>query len=555
MSVGVPTVASMAAPAMQRSFDDLGMPLSQVEFACVDLETTGGSPTTSRITEIGAVKYVGGERVGEFRTLVDPEVAIPRFITYLTGIDQAMVREAPPIEAVLPSLVEFLHGSVFVAHNASFDHRFLNHELERLGYDPIPGPPVCTARLARRVLGVEDVPNVRLATLAQFFRTRSQPCHRALEDAEACADVLHELLDLGGRLGILTLTDLHEAVRARGKPHYSKIRLADHLPKAPGVYIFRRASTDSGQGEVLYVGKARDIRARVHSYFYGDDRRKIANLLSETGAVEARPCDGEVEALVLEARLIRRHSPRYNRRGKGWRRYAYVKLDTEEAWPRLKVVRKVRGEGAYLGPFSGTRTATLAKEALEEVFAIRRCTKSMGRTTRFAPCALADLGRCAAPCDGRVTPERYEGLVRFLQHALSSPDGLLAALEGRMERLASEERFEEAGELRDRLGSLVTALGRARQERWLLEAGRLEILVEGRRLAFRSGALERKGDEGGYRLPLAFEVWDEVRAVLGWLRGKPARVLAADLAPAEPVAGGAALARLKRRLEAPRGTP
>jgi DNA polymerase-3 subunit epsilon len=317
--------------------------------------------------------------------------------------------------------------------------------------------------------------------------------------------------------------------------------------------VFRRAATESGAGEVLYVGKAKDIRSRVRSYFYGDDRRKIANLLAETGSVEAHPCGGEVEALVLEARLIRRHAPRYNRRGKAWRRYAYVKLDLEEAWPRLKVVRRVRGRGTYLGPFTGRGSATLAKEALEELFAIRRCTRSMGRSTRFAPCALADLGRCTAPCDGRVTPERYEGLVRSLQHALSSPGGLLAALETRMERLAAQERFEEAAEARDRLRSLVGALTRARQERWLIGAGRLEIEVEGRRLAFRSGALERRGDEPGYELPPAVEVWDEVRAVLGWFRDKEARVLAADVPAAEPIAGGAALARLRTRFAGRRG--
>lgn len=553
MSEGTSTVDPVSTIAVQRTFDDLGRPLSEVEFACVDIETTGGAPPESRITEIGAVRYLGGERIGEFRTLVDPGLPIPRFITHLTGIDDALVREAPSIESVIPSLVEFLRSAVFVAHNASFDFRFINHELLRLGYEPIPGPAVCTARLARRVLGPEDVPNVQLATLAQFFRTTVQPTHRALEDAEACGDVLHALLDLGGRLGIVTLTDLHEAVRARGQPHYGKIRLTDHLPAAPGVYVFRRAATDSGPGEVLYVGKAKDIRKRVRSYFYGDSRKKIAGLLAETGSVDAHPCGGEVEALVLEARLIPRHAPRYNRRGKAWRRYAYLKLDLDEAWPRLKVVRRARGRGDYLGPFPSRRAATLAKEALEEVFAIRRCTRSMGRTTRFSPCALADLGRCTAPCDGRVNPERYEGLVRSLRHALSSPGGLLAALEGRMERLATQERFEEAAEARDRLRALSGALARARQETWLLEAGRLEIEVEGRRLAFRAGALERRGDETGYELPVPFDVWDEVRAVLGWLRGKATRVVAADTPPTEPIDGGAALAGLKRRFDASQG--
>jgi DNA polymerase III subunit epsilon len=542
-------VRAMSSVA-QASFEDLGVPLREVTFACVDLETTGGAPPDSRITEIGAVTFRGGERLATFQTLVDPGVPIPRFITHLTGIDDLAVRQAPPVDSVLPALLEVLRGAVFVAHNASFDFRFLNHDLERLGYESIPGPPVCTARLARRVLSPDDVPNLRLATLAQFFRTATTPCHRALQDAEACAEVLHGLLDLGGRLGILTLTDLHGAVRARGRPHFGKIRLTDELPRVPGVYVFRRAPTEAGPGEVLYVGKSRDIRARVRSYFYGDDRRKVDSLLAETGAVDGHPCATELEALVLEARLIRRHAPRYNRRGKAWRRYTYLKLDLAEAWPRLKVVRRTGGLGAFLGPFRSARAARQAKEALEEAFPIRRCTRSMGRTTRFAPCALADLGKCAAPCDGRVTPERYEGLVRTLQHALSSPGGLLGALEARMERLAGQERFEEAADARDRLRALVGALAWARQERWLIGADRLELEVEGRRVAFHGGALLRRGSERGFGWPLPLEAVDEVRAALSCLASSSARVLVAHPAPSEPVDGGATLVRLRARLKA-----
>jgi DNA polymerase III subunit epsilon len=554
MSPGRATVPTMAARTgsevlpVQGSFDDLGIPLHDVIFACVDLETTGGAPPESAITEIGAVRYRGGEPAGTFHTLVNPGVAIPRFITHLTGIDDYIVREAPPVEAALPGLVEFLRGTVFVAHNAGFDFRFLNHDLDRLGYPRIDGPPVCTARLARRVLGPDDVPNVRLATLARFFRTVAEPCHRALEDAEACAEVLHCLLDAGGRLGILTLGDLREAVRARGSPHFGKVRLSDRLPSVPGVYVFRREASAAGPGEVLYVGKSRDIRSRVRSYFYGDDRKRTEALLGELGDVEAHPCATELEALVLEARLIRRHAPRYNRRGKSWRRYAYLKLDLDEAWPRLKVVRRAKGTAAYLGPFRSSHAARLAKEALEEVVPLRRCTRAMGRATRFAPCALGDLGRCVAPCDGRVTPERYEGLVRSLQHALSSPGGLLAALEARMAALAGQERFEEATDVRDRLRSLVWALHRGRQERWLIGSGRLEVEVAGHRLRFLGGALVRRGDEAGFGTPAPLEAADEVGATVSSLRS--ARILHAERAPAEPLDGGAALARLRAKLDA-----
>ncbi|MGZ4109247.1 MAG: DEDD exonuclease domain-containing protein [Actinomycetota bacterium] len=534
----------MLAAPIQTTLDQ-GIPLADVTFCVVDLETTGGSPKDSRITEVGAVKYRGGERLGSFQALVNPETSIPPFITHLTGIDDRAVAAQPPIEQILPAFLEFLRGSVFVAHNARFDFGFLNANLTRLDYDPLPPPPVCTARLARRVVW-PDVPNVRLQTLARYFRTRAEPNHRALADAEACAEVLHGLLDLGGRLGILTLGDLHEAVRARGRPNFGKIRLADHLPHAPGVYLFR-----GRDGRVLYVGKSKDLRTRVKSYFYGDGRKKVDDLLAETASVDGARCASELEALVVEARLIRRHEPKYNRRGKTWRRYAYLKIDTTEAFPRVKVVRSASaGDGCmYLGPFGNGSRARLAKEALEEVFPVRRCTKAMRASTRFAPCALADIGRCLAPCDGRVDPERYGELVRRLVSSLTSPGELLGALERRMAALAGQERYEEAGLVRDRLRSLVDGLARARADAWLVGAGTLALRdADGRTVRFHAGALVGPDDAEPLVLPCARDRADELAAVRGWLRAHPPRVEGCDRAPAEAVDGGAAIARIRARV-------
>jgi DNA polymerase-3 subunit epsilon len=535
-----------------------GVPLREVTFVVVDLETTGGSPRDSRITEIGAVRVTGGERIGTFHALVNPGEPIPPYISHLTGIDDFLVREEPPIEAVLPAFLEFARGAILVAHNARFDFSFLNENLRRLDYPALGGPPVCTAKLARRVVW-PDVPNVRLQTLAQYFRTRAKPIHRALDDAMACAEVLDGLIDLGGRLGILTLGDLREAVRARGRPHFGKIRLADALPHAAGVYRF--VGRDD---RVLYVGKARDLRARVKSYFYGDERKKVENLLGEVRRVEGEETPGgELEALVLEARLIRQHEPKYNRRGKTWRRSAYLKLDPSEAYPRLKVVHRAGHlDGCtYLGPFSGGGPARLAKEALEEVVPLRRCTRAMGARTRFAACALADIGRCPAPCDGRIDPERYGELVRDLLSSLESPDGLLAALEVRMGRLADAERYVEAASVRDRIRALASALHRARQDAWLLASNRLELNAEGgRRLAFVGGALARAGDGADETEPITFpcprERADELSAVRSWLARNPVRLVACDVPLAEPVNGGARIAGILRwatDTELPRG--
>ena len=528
---------------MHQTTLDLAVPLSEVTFCAVDLETTGGSPAESAITEIGAAKYLGGECVGTFSTLVDPGRPVPRFITHLTGIDDLTVAGAPPIEAAAPALSEFLQGAVFVAHNARFDFSFVNATFRRLGYEELPPPPVCTARLARRVVW-PDVPNVKLRTLAEYLRVAVKPSHRALPDALACAEVLHRLLEAGGRLGILTLGDLHEAVRARSRPHFGKIHLTDHLPHAPGVYVFRNA-----QGRAVYVGKATDLRARVKSYFYGDPRKKIDDLLAETASVHGIPCDGELRALVLEARLIARDEPKYNRRGKTWRRYAYLRIDVDEAFPRIRVVRDVKREAVYLGPFPSTLRATLAKDALEEIFPIRRCTTPMRAATRFAPCALADLGRCVAPCDGRASPERYGELVRTLIASLSTPGELLEALEQRMLRLAGAERFEEAGLVRDRMHALAEALRKRRVDAWLC-GGTLSLRDRSETpIELDGGSLD-----GGEPVPAPCtrERADELAAVRSWvLRRRPA-VEDATTALSEPLDGGAAIDRVLRMVRSSR---
>lgn len=197
--------AGRTAPADR----DVDIPFADLEFAIVDVETTGWEPENSAITEIGAVRVRRGQIVAEFTSLVNPGAPVPETIAELTGIDDRMLAPAPPVAAVLPGLLAFSQGCVLTAHNARFDIGFLRAACAASGL-PWPGYPVIdTLRLARQLMVTPDeVPDCKLATLAGFFGTPAQPSHRALADARATAWVLGQLLGRLGDQGIGTLADL-----------------------------------------------------------------------------------------------------------------------------------------------------------------------------------------------------------------------------------------------------------------------------------------------------------------------------------------------------------
>ncbi len=455
----------------QHSFDELGDPLREVTFVVVDLETTGGSAATESITEFGAVKVRGGEVLGEFATLVDPGRSIPPQIVMLTGITDTMVYDAPTIATVLPAFLEFIRGSVLVAHNAGFDIGFLKAACARLGL-PWPGNPVVdTVRLARRVLSRQEAPSVRLGLLAPLLGSIVTPDHRALTDARATVDVLHALFERLGPLGVQSLTELQQLSRDVSPARRRKRTLADHLPSAPGVYLFRGPSD-----EVLYVGTSGNLRQRVRSYFgAGETRGKIKQMITLAQRVDYVECAHALEAHVREQRLIAIHQPRYNRRSRSPGKLFWVVLTTE-AFPRLSIVATPpAGRPGALGPFTSRAEATTAVDALHEVVLIRRCAQRLSRSPTRSPCVLAELGRCGAPCAGREDPIRYAHHVRRIADLVDgSSDEVLGALRAELESLSGQGRFDRAAVLRDRLSVLVDAVDRRQR---LGSFARIEQLV------------------------------------------------------------------------------
>lgn len=558
--------------ADQLTLDDRGIPLFDTTFVVVDLETTGGSPTHERVTEIGAVKVRRGEVLGEFGSLVDPGQAIPASIQALTGITPSMVVGRPSLDEVLPAFMEFAHGACLVAHNAAFDMGFLQAAATRLGYEPLGHPVLCTAALARRLVR-DEVANCKLATLAARFGAATVPDHRALTDARATVDVLHALIGRAGSYGVVTLEDLLAFARVRNAPLFASRRhLADDLPSAPGVYAFTSAS-----GEVLYVGKATDLRARVRQYFGNDPRRKIADLLKETHHVAHTVCPTPLEAEVRELRRIAVDRPRFNRRSMHPERGVWLTLTTD-AFPRLSIVRAAPAPSCpALGPIRNRRTAAIISEAIAEVAGLRTCTERMAPATRFSACVLAEVGRCTAPCIGAIDVPGYAPGATTAAALLAGDVGLAARhLDNRLRRLVADSRYEDAAATRDRFGALFDAVARTRHLRAVVATGRVvasaptrdeqrEVLAacDGRLvasaicsnddLATTVGAMAAAllGETDQSRPVTSIDA-DEIGIVGAWLERPQVRVHAMSGAWLLDVSGGAPLARWRARLRTAR---
>lgn len=472
----VPSTASGTAQAAgsrwesQRSFDELGRPLRDLTFCVVDLETTGGAPADLGITEIGAVKVRGGEVLGEFATLVNPAQPIPPYISVLTGITDATVAASPRLAAALPAFLEFAHGCVLVAHNAPYDMGFLRHAAEALGYDWAPLAVLDTARFSRAVLPRGEVPNHKLATLAQHFRAGTRPVHRALDDARATVDVLHGLLERVGSVGVDTL---EEALAYSGRVTDAQRRkrtLADGLPAQPGVYVF----TDE-RGESLYVGVSKNIRTRVRTYFTASEQRtRMAEMVALAASVTPIVCASPLEASVRELRLIAERKPRYNRRSRFPERGRWLKLTVEPA-PRLSLVRTPSADvpdgAAYLGPMS-SRAADDIREVMQLAVSLRTCSERLGPGSHRVPCSLAELGRCAAPCTGGEALTLYRAAADAARAALRSNAALVTdAVMARIDELSRAERFEEAAAWLAKLQTYLRVADRTQARQALTDAG------------------------------------------------------------------------------------
>jgi DNA polymerase-3 subunit epsilon len=444
-------------------------PLEDVEFAVVDVETTGLAPGRHRVIEVAATILKNGEVVASYSRLVNPARSIPQFISKFTGITPSMVARAASAEKVLPRFLEFIGHRPIVGHNIGFDLNFLNYESDRLSLpSSFDVSGIDTITLARRYL--TGLRRMRLDAVAAALHVPTPTRHRALADAQITARVFALLLTRARDEGCLTLADLYRVLdgvaperaaigaeanssRPTGRM-YLNPAWRRQFPAAPGVYLMKDEA-----GTVIYVGKAKCLRDRLASYYSQPlgYTRKMDGLLQTVREIETRTLGSELEALLVESRLIKELQPRYNVQLRNFEQYPFIKVDLQHPYPRFYASREVAADGArYFGPFRSGRIVDATIDLIQKVFPLRTCTRNLPPDAAPSePCLRYHLKRCPAPCRGELDTtarQEYERVVEEVSAFLGGErQDLLDKLKQQMYAASAAQDFERAARLRDAL--------------------------------------------------------------------------------------------------------
>jgi len=432
------------------------------EFVAIDVETTGLKPRQQRVIEVALIRYKGGREVERFESLLNPDREIPIYIANLTTITNAHVEDAPRFHEVADRVLEFIDTSLLVGHNIAFDISFVNAELERCERARLINERIDTMGIARRFL-----PSLRKASLDSVARQvglQPRKIHRAGGDAQLTAEVAIRLVGEAVRQGVTSVDQLKSASAlierkprddiGRGRAVMDKAWLKE-IPRKPGVYLMHDQF-----GNIIYVGKAKSLRERVSSYYSQPlgYTRKMDGLLESMVKIDTHVVGSEIEALLLEAQLIRRYQPRYNTAMRSFEHYPYIRVDTSNPWPRVSLSKQRKDDGAaYFGPYRSSSSARRTVDVINGVLPLRTCTRSFRNARSYGhPCILLDMGKCLGPCTGKADRDEYLRIVHDVTQLLDGRDqALMERLWGELERAAETLDFEKAASLRKDLRSVL----------------------------------------------------------------------------------------------------
>ncbi|MBU3699703.1 MAG: hypothetical protein FGM33_06800 [Candidatus Kapabacteria bacterium] len=450
--------------------DILSTPLESIRFVVVDVETTGGTPRDHRMTEIAMCVVEDDVIVRRHESLMNPHLPIPDFIQMMTGITDAMVAEAPEEEEAMQPVIAELYSDdqvvVFVGHNVGFDWSFVESAIERMEEVPPDIHKICTCRLSRRLS--TGLTKHNLGVVAEHYGHVISARHRAMGDTEATAQVLIRLIERArNEHEAATLEDLIalQHVQRTATKHMSaaaakrRTMLAPYLrelPDDPGVYYFLNAKK-----QVLYVGKAKSLRARVSSYFNDAPLhgRSVQKMIRYVRHIRWEVTGTELAAILLESREIKQRLPIHNVASRKYRAPAFLKI-TNESFPRLELASSIEDDAAeYFGPFRSHRMAERILDMVIRENKLRTCAGELHPHAEIRPCFDFHIKRCNGPCALHQTIDDYNESVDEARRFLSNVEqGAVGRLRTQMQLAAAELDYERAAVLRDGIREVERAM-------------------------------------------------------------------------------------------------
>tara|TARA_Y100000385_G_scaffold290386_1_gene363295 strand:- start:1672 stop:3045 length:1374 start_codon:yes stop_codon:yes gene_type:complete len=366
-----------------------------VKYAIIDIETTGGAPKSSKITEIAIFIHDGKEVIDEYVTLVNPEIPIPPFIIQLTGINDRMVKDAPKFYEVAKKIIEITTDCVFVAHNVGFDYGIIRLEFKSLGFD-YRRPHLCTVRASRYVIPGHE--SYSLGKLTKSLGIDLVGRHRAGGDALATAKLFTLLIEKDTK-GLSTF--VQEEINPKRLHPNLDINALEEIPNKAGVYRFYNETN-----QLIYIGKSIHIKKRIDQHLRNSKTKKGIQMQTEIARIEFDLTGSELIALLQESQMIKEHQPIYNRALKRSKfPFGLYDYQDEKGYLRLHIASVSKTQDAPLLSFSTKKEATNTLERLVEKHQLCKKLCNIYKTT--SSCFQYQIKECNGACVNEESADNY----------------------------------------------------------------------------------------------------------------------------------------------------
>jgi len=370
-----------------------------LEYAIVDIETTGGTPANSKITEIAIIITDGVKILDTYETLVNPEQRIPYNITRITGIDDAMVANSPRFFEVGKTILEYLKGRTFVAHNVNFDYGQIKRAYQDLGFE-FEASKLCTVRMSRKVF--PGLPSYSLGKLSKSLGVELTQHHRAMADTAATTEIFHMILEKDKEAQEVDLLSMKLGV--------------DKLPNKPGVYYFF-----DFEGNIIYIGKSICIRKRVQSHMNNYKTPKGLKIIENIHTIDFEITGNETMALLYENMAIKTHKPKHNRRQMKTKFPFGVQIDKESNYHVLEVVSVDQDSNTVID-FGSRREATEFMKKSIDNYELCQKINGLENHNRIGSCFRHQMHNCHGACIEEESTDDYNLRIEKFEEKYGSPN-------------------------------------------------------------------------------------------------------------------------------------